>query len=135
MLNKLGYQDQAYYEEVRSFYRNTSFPDGDIYYSYPFFIYLKYCGKGTEESAQLAALVERLQTFLDEHKGFFPLFNRLWYHAADFVEDEVLTQLAMDLANSLQDDRGFENPYPDLPWWQPIHTVDGLISLRKRNLI
>ena len=135
MLNKLGYQNQAFYEKVRSFYRKTSWPEGDIYYSYPFFTYLKYCGKGTEDRAQLARLIERLPTFLDEHKGFFPLFNRLWYQAADFVEDELRAQVAMNLANSMQDDGGFENPYPDLPWWRPIHTVDGLILLRKRNFI
>lgn len=46
------------------------------------------------------------------------------------VENEVYS-----FFNGLKDDGGLKITYENLPWWRPIRTLDGLIILKKNNLI
>ena len=33
------------------------------------------------------------------------------------------------------EDGGVATPYPDLPWWRPVFTLDGLILLKRYGLL
>ena len=44
---------------------------------------------------------------------------------------DLLEQSALAFIAALSEDGGLNTPYPDLPWWRPIFTLDGLILLDK----
>ncbi|MCK4900003.1 MAG: terpene cyclase/mutase family protein [Anaerolineales bacterium] len=131
LLKKWGVDLPKFYQKVRSFYLQSELPEEGSFYSYPYYVYLKYCSENNEDKARLDKLVAQLPVVLDKHKSHFPLFSRYWFYAKDYVPRDVLENEAQAFINALQEDGGLETPYPDLPWWRPIFTLDGLILLKK----
>lgn len=130
LLKKWGVELPNFYERVRGFYLESEYPEEISFYGYPYFVYLKYCRESREEQARFDGLVAELPVVFEEHRAQFPVFSRYWCYAKDYVPEEVLVGEAQIFINALQDDGGIENPYPDLPWWRPIFTLDGLILLK-----
>jgi len=135
LLKKWGYEDRAFFDKVRAFYLNISLTEKDIFYSYPQLIYLKYCASNSDEKAKLSTLLECLPTMLEVRRNYFPLFNRMWFYIGDYVGKSTLAEAAMDVVAAFQEDGGIANPYPDLPWWRAINTVDSLVLLKKMNYL
>jgi hypothetical protein len=128
LFKKWGVDEPDLFHKVRRYYLQMALPEEDSFYSYPLFVYLQYCSETEKDRAQLAKMVERLPVLLEKHRDHFPLFSRYWYHARDFVDREALTKEAQVFSHALQQDGGIKSPYPDLPWWRPIFTLDGLIE-------
>ena len=42
---------------------------------------------------------------------------------------------ALRVVEGLQEDGAVVTPYPDLPWWRPIFTLDGLMAMKKLSLV
>ena len=61
----------------------------------------------------------------------FPSFSRAWYHANDCVSHETVMFEARKSVAAIQEDGGLDAPYPELPHWRPIFTLDGLIQLKQ----
>lgn len=131
LLKKWGVELPIFYERVRDFYLQSELPDEISFYSYPYFVYLKYCRESSDDKARFEQLVAGLPVVLEEHNAHFPLFSRYWFYAKEHVPEEILVNEAQAFISALQDDGGIESPYPDLPWWRPIFTLDGLILLKK----
>jgi hypothetical protein len=131
LLKKWGVELPMFYERVRDFYLQSEFPEEISFYSYPYFVYLKYCRESSDDKARFEQLVAGLPVVLEEHNAHFPLFSRYWFYAKEHVPEEALVNEAQAFISALQDDGGIENPYPDLRWWRPIFTLDGLIFLKK----
>ena len=135
LLRKWGIAAADVFAGARRFYEAADLPAADNFYGYPHFAYLTYCGEDAEDREKLATMVVGLSTLLASHGDHFPFWSRYWFYAADAVEEDVLRQGAETFAAALQDDGGLLTPYPDLPWWRPIFTLDGLILMRKRGLV
>jgi hypothetical protein len=130
-----GVDEPALFRRVKSYYRQMEPPEEISFYSYPLFVYLRYCSETEQDHARLATMVEQLPVFLEKHRDHFPLFSRYWYHAKDYVDQDTLTREAQVFGQAIQEDGGIKSPYPDLPWWRPIFTLDGLILMRRWSLI
>lgn len=135
LLRKWEIELPNFYGRVREFYLQSDLPEEISFYSYPYFVYLKYCRESREDFARFDELIAGLPIILEEHKAHFPLFSRYWFYVKDHMSKEVLVNEAQAFINAIQDDGGIESPYPDLPWWRPIFTLDGLMLLKKWGLL
>lgn len=131
IMKKWGIEAPAFFERVRNYYLTTTLPPLDLYYGYPHFVYLKFCGEDDEDQAKLATMIERLPAFLDLHRDHFPLLSTGWMYAKEYVPEDVWLREGSYFLNSLQEDGGIKTPYPDLPWWRPIWTLNGCVLLIK----
>ena len=135
LLRKWGVSAPTLFAKARSYYLTCEFPDKWQVYNYPFYVYLKYCGEGSEDEKRMSDGIAKLPAFLQEGADHYPLFGRYWYHAADAFPEEVLRREAQRFVDGLQDDGALVTPYPDLPWWRPIFTLDGLMVMKRLSLI
>jgi hypothetical protein len=135
VLAKWGVDLGAVSERAGNYSGQTAIPEPASFYSYPLFLFLKYCGESEAEHTRLGAMVQGLPALLDAHRSHFPLFSRYWYHAAEDVQPGILAREAGRFAEALDEDGGLQNPYPDLPWWRSLFTLDGLILLRKNGFL
>ena len=127
--------DEQFFQRARGYYLTTELPGAESFYGYPQFLYLKYCAETAEDRSRLATMVERLPVLLEVHADHYPLFGRHWFYAAQHVDRDVLVEQAQRFVGGLQDDGGLVTPYPDLPWWRPIWTLDGLIQLKRHGFV
>jgi len=134
-LKKFGFEDKNFFSKVRSFYVKTQIPEEIQIYDYPYFIYLKSLGENNEEKKMLQHIIDRLPSIFEKNKEHYPLFGRHWYQALDILDKNVVEDEVNNFFNGLQDDGGLKIIYQNLPWWRPIWTLDGLIILKKNNLI
>lgn len=68
---------------------------------------------------------------LEKFDDYYPLFSSTWCYAYDDVSRETLKKEARKMVNNLEDDGGLRFAYPDLPWWRPVITLDGLVALKR----
>jgi hypothetical protein len=134
-LKKWGIEDSTFSMKVRGHYAEAQMPGAGSYYGYPYFVYLKYCGENAVDEARLATMVGQLPVLLETHADHHPLFSRAWFHAADCVAPETLEAEAQAFAAAMQEDGGLAVPYPDLPWWRPLWTLEGLVLLRRLGFL
>lgn len=129
VMKRHGWGRPSFFERVRKYYQTTSIPPIERYYGYPHFVYLKYCGEGDEDRAKLATMISNLAQFLTLHKRHFPLLSRGWMFAREHVSSEIWQRECSNFINSLQEDGGVETLYPELPWWRPIWTLNGIVLM------
>jgi len=135
LLRKWDVDAPELYSRARNYYLTCEFPDKWQVYNYPIYVYLKYCGEGSEDERRMSEATAMLPAFLQEGADHYPLFSRYWYYAADAFPEEVLRREAGLFVDALQDDGALVTPYPDLPWWRPIFTLDGLMGMKQLSLI
>jgi len=135
LLKKRGVERDDFFSRARNYYERTELPKPDDFYSYPFFAYLRYCGVGEADKARLDRWVQQLPGLLEKQRDHFPLFGRYWFYARDIVDRETLKGEAAAFIAAIEEDGGVTTPYPEMPWWRPIFTLDGLIMLKKSGLI
>lgn len=133
VLKKWGIDQPTLFKKVRKYYQSTTLPSIDQYYGYPHFVYLKYCRENDEDQAKLATMIDRLPAFLITHQDHFPLLSTGWMHAREYVSEEIWRRETAYFLSALQEDGGVQTPYPDLPWWRPIWTLNGCVLLTKRD--
>lgn len=124
-------QRPGFFSNVRRFYEASRVDDNYSFYSYPTFVYLAQCQQSAEDKQQFALMLQHLPTILADNAEHFPLFSRYWYHLKPFVAPEVVDQAAESVAAAIRKDGGITQLYPDLPWWQPIFTLDRLMLLKR----
>jgi hypothetical protein len=135
LLRKWGVDAPEIYAGARRYYLTCEMPDRWAIYSYPIYVYLKYCREGNDDQQRWPEATANLSALLEESADHYPLFSRYWYHAADAVPEEILRREAGRFVDGLQEDGALITPYPDLPWWRPIFTVDGLMVMRQLALV
>ncbi|MFX1375960.1 MAG: hypothetical protein ACFFA0_09130 [Promethearchaeota archaeon] len=134
-LKKWGLRDTNFFNKVKTFYSNSSFPEEFKIYDYPYFIYLKYLGKNKEEKKRLQSIINQFPRISEKNKEHYPLLGRHWYHALDILDKTIVENEVKNFFNGLKDDGGLRIIYQNLPWWRPIWTLDGLIIMRKSKII
>lgn len=120
---------------VRGYYETLDVPGADAYYGYPYFVYLKYCAQTDEDRVKWETMTGQIPAILEQHADHFPLFSRAWYHAVESLPREVVEAEAQKFLAAIQEDGGLDAPYPNLPWWRPIWTVDGLVLLKRASMV
>jgi hypothetical protein len=135
LLKKWGFKDPDFYEKVKRFYSTCTLPKEFQLYEYPYFIYLKYLGESDEEKDMLQQIINQLPRIFEKNKEHYLLFGRHWYHALDNLDKKIIKNEADNFFNGLQDDGGLKIIYQDFPHWRPIWTLEGLILLKKSNMI
>jgi len=135
LLKKWDVDAPGLFAGVRSYYMTLELPSKWDAFNYPIFVYLRYCGEDDEDEKRMSDAIARLPALLKEHADHFPLFSRYWYHAADLFEHDILRREAQRFIDALQEDGALATPYPDLPWWRPIFTLDGLMVMKQLSLI
>jgi hypothetical protein len=131
-MQRWGVDAPQVYAGAQRHYGTCEFPDRWQTYNYPFYVYLKYVDADAQRMADAQA---KLPAFLEEDPQHYPLFSRYWYHAADAFPEDVLRREALLFVAGLQEDGALVTPYPDLPWWRPIFTLDGLMVMKQLSLI
>ena len=134
-LKKHGVVHDELYAKARNCFDQMPQPQGMQYYDYPYYVYLKYLGDSPEDSQKLQVFKTQIPDLLAKHADHFPLFSRAWSLFADMVTDEILESEALRLVSTIQEDGGMTNPYPHLPHWRTIWTLDSLILLKQFGLI
>ena len=135
LLTRRGVERPDFFGRVMNYYESTEWPEPDNFYSYPFFAYLRYCGVGEADKARLDDWLTQLPGLLAKNRDHFPLFDRYWFYARDFVNRETLEGEAAIFIAALAEDGGVTAAYPEMPWWRPIFTLDGLIMFKLAGLI
>ena len=130
LMKKWGIDQPDFYAKARICYDSLTFPDPIEYYHYPYILYLKYCGESEEDKARFSSIVAQMPSFLEKYSDHLPLFSRYWSFVSELLGQETLNREAENFINALQDDGGIVTPYPDLPWWNPISLLNGLIELK-----
>lgn len=125
----------AFFAGARRFYDITPPPTELSFYSYPWFAYLREYQQSEADRATLHQLLDKLPAFLEKHADHFPLFSRYWGYVQDMVEPTVLDKAAASVAAALSPEGCLPNPYPDLPWWRSLFTLDALILLQRRGYL
>lgn len=134
-LSKWGLSHDQLFSRARSYYEGAELPELDNFYSYPFFAYLRYCGQDEHDKSRLAKWMAQIPRLLDRHRDHYPLFGRHWFWARDLVSKEIVGKEAAAFAGAIEEDGGVQTPYPELPWWRPIWTLDGLIMLKQAGFL
>ncbi|MGB3517562.1 MAG: hypothetical protein WBA43_13990 [Elainellaceae cyanobacterium] len=119
----------GFFAKTRQFYKQTPLPETFGFYSYPIFVYLVHCQQTEEDKNRYSALLKKLPAIFEEHTDHFPLLSRAWYRFKDVVEPKVLEQSVEVILVALCQEEGL--PYPELPWWKSIFTLDSLMLLKK----
>jgi hypothetical protein len=119
---------------IRTQALRTARPEKLEMYSYPLFVYALYTPDFPAAAGINGHFLRRLPGLLAEKAAHNPLFSRYWYHALPHVAPETVRREAEKFILSLQADGGVANPYPQLPWWRVIFTLDGLVLLRNHGL-
>ena len=135
IMKKWGVDRPVFFEKVRTFYRRTTLPAADRYYGYPHFVYLKYCSETEADRLQFSRMVDQLPDLLTAHRNHYPLLSRGWMYAQEDVSEATRAREAVIFLSSLQEDGGIMIPYPDLPWWRPIWTLNGCVLLNKWRIL
>jgi hypothetical protein len=135
LMGKWGIHPAGFSERVRRFFLKEGFPPEVRFYDYPYFVYLKYCGVDEVDRAQFSIMVDGIPALLTNSRDHFPLFNRAWYHAAEYVDKQVLDQEAAFFVSAIHADGNIDSPYPQFPSWNPIFLLDGLMLLRKAGYL
>jgi hypothetical protein len=133
-LAKWGVDAPDLFARVQRYYQTLDLPDKWNAFNYPFYVYLKYC-RQESEGDQWTDGLSRLPALLVEHADHYPLFTRYWGHAAEDLAEDIVHEQARAFARGLREDGAIESPYPDLPWWDPIFTLDGLMVMKQLSLI
>ena len=100
-------------------------------YDYPLFVYALYHQDYKEREKILNHFIPLLPGLMINKKEHHPLFSRYWYHAIPLLPKKLVDEAAENVINDIKEDGGIVNPYPQLPWWRPIFTLDAFLLLRK----
>jgi len=135
ILKKWDMGNEEFFKNVRRYYQKIEFPKEFGFYDYPIFVYLKYCSKTNEDIVNFEQIVEKIPLILENNKDHFPLFSRYWYYAIEHVNKEIVENEVSYFLNSFENDGGIKIAYQNLPWWRPIFSLDGLILMKKYQIL
>ena len=130
LLRLLGADDPALFVRTDQLAESLLLPAELTFYDYPALIYAVYAPELPRRDEIIGHYVERLPRFLEKNSDHFPLFGRYWYHAQPLVDPAILARERTRVLAAFGDSGTLPNPYPTLPWWETMFTLDALMILR-----
>ena len=120
---------------VASFADTLAIPEVLTEYNYPLFVYAVDETSFSRWDQVLAVLQQKLTEHIYEERETYFLLTRYWYHFIDMMPEELVERQIERYFESIEEDGGLPNPYPELPWWRPIFTLDYLLILNRMDLL
>lgn len=121
--------------KISHYVQTKELPQKIEMYNYPLFVYALYHKDFKDRVKILNHFLNLIPGFIVNNKKHHPLFSRYWYHAIPLLPQKLIDESADYLINNIQEDGGIENPYPQLPWWRPIFTLDAFLLLKRHNYL
>ncbi|MBN2737519.1 MAG: hypothetical protein JXR70_11100 [Spirochaetales bacterium] len=115
----LGFADQ---------FRSIDMPQ---LYDYPVFLFSLFCAEFSRKEEYLIKLSENIRKFNQSQAEHFILLSRYWSYFRDFFDASEQEKEVRRFIDSIGEKGLIPNAYPELPWWNPIATLDGLILIKK----
>ncbi len=135
LLEKLGVNSGYAENKILDYAMQISMPSKIEFYSYPFFIYAVYNKNFPKRQTIIEQFMKDFEVFLEQSANHYPLFGRYWYHAIPFISDAIVDKCAKVFIDSIKENGSVVNPYPQLPKWDSLFTLDGLMVLKKYKKI
>ena len=120
---------------VANFADTLAIPEVLTEYNYPLFIYAVNETTFSRWDQVLDVLQQKLTEHIYEERENYFLLTRYWYHFIDMMPEELVESQIERYFESIEEDGGMPNPYPELHWWRPIFTLDYLLILNRMNLL
>lgn len=121
----------SFFANARRFYEQMPPLKPFAYYSYPAVLYLIHFRQTEADETTFQTLLAKVPPVLQDNADHFPLFSRAWYPFKAFVDAVTVDQAVARVVDGFLPDGGIANPYPELPWWRSIFTLDVLMLLKK----
>ena len=134
LLGKWNRGNSKFFNAVAAQYATIEIPQIEIYH-YTFYYYLRFAPDIENRKVQLQIVVEQLPALLESSAIYHPLFCYLWWLAADEFDKVTVVSEAETLVSDFEEDGGVKTPYPELPWWRPVMTLEALIHLKRHGLL
>jgi len=131
LLKKLGVHSVLDEERIHQYALTVKLPKVIGVYDYPLFVYALYHHNFERRDEVLRHYREGMDAFLKKNISHHPLFSRYWHYAIEITPDKVVEAEAWRVIDGLTAEGHLVNPYPDLPWWSSIMTLDALSLLKK----
>ncbi|NQT59629.1 MAG: hypothetical protein HQ557_11670 [Bacteroidetes bacterium] len=120
---------------VENFADTIAIPEILTEYNYPLFVYAVNETSFSRWEKVLDVLQQKLTEHIYEERESYFLLTRYWYHFIDMMPEELVERQTDRYFESIEEDGGMPNPYPELPWWRPIFTLDYLLILNRMDLL
>jgi hypothetical protein len=120
---------------VANFADTLAIPEVLTEYNYPLFVYAVNETTFSRWDQVLDVLQQKLTEHIYEERESYFLLTRYWYHFIDMMPEELVDSQIERYFESIEEDGGMPNPYPELHWWRPIFTLDYLLILNRMNLL
>lgn len=117
-------------EKVEAYAAQFPLPEVPEEYDYPLFLYALYNKKSAIREEVLSSFKERFEALNSKKQDHFLLFNRYWKHFSFFLDRSYVEKEAERVLSVIEKNGYLPTPYPDLPWWTPIATLDALIAVK-----
>ena len=135
MLGKLNRGTELFFQRVENYFQDYPFPEKFEIYTYPLYLYLRFAPGAEKYTDRPEEIRRQLPDLLEKFKDHYPLFGPHWGYAFDDVSRKTLETEAKKMVADLQDDGGLKFAYPDLPWWRPVVTLEGLVALKRYGFL
>ncbi|HSL94161.1 MAG TPA: hypothetical protein VK905_06100, partial [Bacillota bacterium] len=129
LLRLLGAEDAALFDRVNRLAEAVVLPDHLKFYDYPPLLYAIYTPEFSRRDEIIGHYAERLPRILEENSDHYPLFSRYWYHAQPLVDPALLARERAKTISAFGETGALPSPYPTLPWWEAIFSLDALMIL------
>jgi len=130
LLEKLGVNSGYGEDKILDYAMQIEIPSKIEFYSYPFFIYALYNKSFPKGQTVIEQYLQDFELFLEQNANHYPLFSRYWYHAIPFISEDIVDKCAKVFVDSIKECGSIVNPYPQLPKWDALFTLDGLMILK-----
>ncbi len=135
LLEKLGVSSGYAESKILDYAMEISIPEEIEVYSYPLFVYSVYNKNFPKRQIVIDEFMKEFEAFLQKNANHYPLFGRYWYHAIPFLSNDIADKCAKEFIDGIKENGSIVNPYSNLPKWDSILTLDGLIILKKHKKI
>lgn len=133
-LAKWGKGTSELFRKAETLFQSHPVPKIEIYH-YTYYHYLRFLPREEAHEQAFQEVCAQLPALLETAAGYHPLFFYLWWMAAEEFSPEVIRREAEKLLQDFQEDGGLRTPYPQLPWWRPVWTLEALIHLKRHRLL
>jgi hypothetical protein len=135
LLAKMGLGSERFFARAEGLFRGYEFPRELGKYDYPLHLYLLHAPGAQQFVSRLRALQEAVPGMVRRFRDHHPLLVFSYRWVSDATSRDLLRNEAQIAIADLEDDGGIRSPYPGVPWWRPVWTLEMLISLKRFGLL
>ena len=135
LLAKMGLGSEEFFRRVEGLFNRYEFPVEMGKYDYPLHLYLLHSPGAQEHADRLRVVQKELPGMVRRFRDHHPLLVFSYRWVSDDTSQDLLEDEARIAVADLDEDGGIRSPYPDLPWWRPVWTLEVLISLKRFGFI